>query len=229
MGMNQRYARSSQQIRALKKAGRFGEVYHAKAYWMRRSGIPKFGTWFGNKALAGGGAVLDIGVHMLDLALHVTDLWEPVSVTGATYTKFGNRGLGEGGWGKSDATDIEFDVDDFATALIKFEGGATVSLDVSWACHQPEVNRNNVQVFGTEGGALAYPGEVYRYGEDGYAVESNLTTEPALPHCDRFHNFINCILGTEQPLTTIDEALALQRILDAIYESCRTGSEVRFT
>ena len=179
--------------------------------------------------MAGGGALLDIGVHMLDLGLHLADLWKPVSVTGATYTKFGDRGLGEGGWGNSDKQDdIIFDVDDFASALIKFDNGATVALDVSWAAHMEERDRHDVQLFGTEGGATAFPGKVFKFGEDGYSVEPDLTTEPALPHCERFHNFINSILGTEQPLTTIVESLTIQRILDAIYESCATGREVRF-
>jgi predicted dehydrogenase len=69
LGMNQRFAASSQQFRTLVKEGALGEVYHAKASWTRRSGIPKLGTWFGNKELAGGGCLYDIGVHMLDLCL----------------------------------------------------------------------------------------------------------------------------------------------------------------
>ena len=230
LGMNMRYRTESQQIRTLAKQGKFGEIYHVKAFWFRRTGIPKLGTWFGNKAMAGGGALLDIGVHLLDLGLHLSDLWNPVSVTGATYTKFGNRGLGEGSWGKSDREDIAFDVDDFATALIKFDTGATVTLDVSWACHAEDANRNDVHIYGTEAGAGAYPAKVFSYGANDYSIEQGEDLAGInldLPHGNRFHNFFNAILGTEQPLTSVQEALTVQRILDAIYESCATGREVR--
>ena len=161
LGMNQRFERAPQVIKALVDRGDLGEIYHIKAYWMRRSGIPKLGTWFGNKALAGAGALYDIGVHYLDLALYLLGNFEPISVSGATYTKFGHLGLGEGGWGKSDKENILFDVDDFATGLIRFANGVTVSLDVSWACHAEEGNRADVQLYGTKGGALAREGRFY--------------------------------------------------------------------
>jgi predicted dehydrogenase len=131
VAMNQRYNEDSQKIKAIAETGALGEIYYAKAYWFRREGIPKLGTWFGNKALAGAGAINDIGVHLLDLCLHTMGNFEPVSVFGTTYTKFGNRGLGEGDWGISDATETIFDVDDLATAMIKMRNGATVCLEAS--------------------------------------------------------------------------------------------------
>ena len=228
LGMNQRYRPESQAIRSLAASGYFGEMYHAKAFWIRREGIPRLGTWFGSKALAGGGCLLDIGVHLLDLCLHVTGKWDPVSVYGATYTRFGNRGLGEGGWGKSEKQAIPFDVDDFATALIRFRDGSTVSLDVTWACHTGDGNRNDVQVFGTEAGASLYPAKVFRRDpmrQDYDVVEKPRGAVP-LAHGCRFHNFVASILGREQPLTSIAEALTVQAILDAIYASAASGREV---
>ena len=99
VGMNQRFSADSQKIKQLVEQGVLGEIYHAKAYWRRRAGIPKLGTWFVSQEVAGGGSLYDIGVHMLDLCLWTINNYKPVSVVGATYTKFGNRGLGEGGWG----------------------------------------------------------------------------------------------------------------------------------
>ena len=164
VGMNQRFLPAAQRVRELVHTGKLGHVYHAKAFWFRRAGIPKLGTWFGNKSLAGGGALYDIGVHLLNLALFVMDRFEPVSVSGQTYSNFGHRGIGEGDWGLSDRAHPEFDVDDGATALLRFADGATLTLDVSWTIHQKEADRMNVVVHGTEAGAACYPGELYRFG-----------------------------------------------------------------
>src|SRR5271163_466890 len=87
VGMNQRFSADSQKIKQLIDDGVLGEIYHAKAIWRRRSGIPKIGTWFCHKEFAGGGSLYDIGVHMLDLCLWTINNFEPVSVVGATYTK----------------------------------------------------------------------------------------------------------------------------------------------
>ena len=230
LGMNQRFTADSQKIKQLVEQGVLGEVYHAKAYWFRRSGIPKLGTWFGNREVAGGGCLYDIGVHMLDLCLWTMNNFEPVSVSGATYTKFGNRGLGEGGWGLSDRVEAPFDVDDMGTALIKFANGATVSLDTTWACHQAVGNREGVDLYGTEAGASLRPAKLFR-GSAGlpatYEIIDDLKVALKMPHQERFHNFINHLRGTEELCVTSHQALVVQRILDAIAESSRTGKEVR--
>lgn len=228
LGMNLRYETGAQKIRALAKQGVFGDIYHAKAYWLRREGVPKMGTWFGNKELAGGGCLYDIGVHLLDLCLYVIDNFEPVSVYGKTYTLFGNRGIGEGNWGRSDRTETKFDVDDFATATIKFQNGATVSLDVAWACHIEQPNRMNIEVFGTEAGACTHPPKIFRRNpiRENYEIIEDPRADVEYPDGNRFINFINTILGTEQPCTTIQQALTIQKILDAIAESSAKGTEV---
>ena len=229
VGMNQRFERTTQKMKKLVAAGALGDVYHAKAYWRRRSGIPRLGTWFTNREISGGGALLDIGVHMLDAALYMMDNFKPVAVTGATYTRFGNRGLGEGGWGVSEREFEVFDVDDFATALIRLEGDVTVTLDASWALLQEDTNRMDVELYGTEASGAAYADRLVKMGEgpgEYVVVQSPSVPELIYPHTSRFHNFINTILGTEQPCVTLDESLAVQRILDAIYESQRTGHEV---
>lgn len=231
VGMNQRYRAESQTVRTMIARGEFGQLYHGKAFWLRRAGCPKFGTWFGQKQLAGGGCLYDIGVHMLDLCLFLMDNWEPVSVTGQTYTKFGNRGLGEGGWGKSDKSkNFKFDVDDFASAFIKFKNGASVELNVSWALHQDEGNKMGVNVYGTEAGGSVYPGaKVCRYGkkQGEYEVVEPQNVKLACPECNRHFNWIDTILGNAKPMCTVDQALTVQKILDAIYKSSESGKEVR--
>lgn len=228
LGMNQRFGLNQQKVRALVEQGAFGEIYHAKAYWFRRTGIPKLGTWFGNRAIAGGGCLYDIGVHLLDLCLYVTGRFDAVAVSGNTYTKFGNRGLGEGGWGKSDREGAIFDVEDFATGHIRFRDGFSISLDVAWACHTDKAHRLDVEIFGTEAGAHVMDAKVFRpdptSGE--YVEVEELSVEPKYPHAERFHNFTNHLLTGEELCVTLDQALAVQRILDGIAESSRTGREV---
>ena len=229
LGMNQRFLADSQKIKALAEDGVFGEIYHAKAYWRRRSGIPKKGTWFGSQKLAGGGSILDIGVHALDLCLFTVDNFRPEAVSGMTQTRFGNRGLGHGSWGRSDDEQIPFDVDDFAVGLIKLHGGLTVTLDVAWACHQQDRNWNNVEVFGESGGASLYPAQVYAADNelDGHKTVSEPSATIRYRHQNRFCNFVYAILDEEPLCVTIEQALAVQRILDAVRESSQTGREVR--
>lgn len=228
LGMNQRYAPESQKAKHLAKKGMLGDIYHGKAYWFRRSGIPRLGTWFGSKELAGAGAINDIGVHMLDLCLHLMDNFEPVSVFGTTYTQFGNRGLGEGGWGASDREKITFDVDDFAAAHIRMKNGATITLEVAWACHTRSHNKVNVELFGTDAGVSVFPLELYQTGSEGseYQILEEPVSDIALPHANKFHNFINHLTEGEPLLTTAQQALAVQKILDAVSESSRTGQSV---
>jgi predicted dehydrogenase len=229
LGMNQRFEKAPQTVRSLIEAGTLGEIYHTKAHWLRRAGIPKLGTWFGNRELSGGGCLYDIGVHFLDLSLYLMDNFDPVSVSGATYTKFGHLGRGEGGWGKSEASEIVFDVDDFATGFIRMANGATLSLDVSWACHAEEDDRADVHLYGTEAGAHAMKGRIFRQDpETGeYLVVQNPKAEIRYPHCDRFHNFINHLVEGEELCVSLDQALTVQKILDAMAESAASGREVR--
>ncbi len=169
---------------------------------------------------------------MLYLCLYTINNFAPVSVVGATYTKFGNRGLGEGGWGLSDRSDVAFDVDDFASAFIRFANGATVALDTSWACHQAVANSDNVELFGTEAGATVRPAKLFRASPslpDSYEIVDELKGALKMPHQDRFHNFINHLRGEEELCVTTQQALVVQRILDGIAESSRTGKEVTLT
>lgn len=226
VGMNQRYIPAAQTIRAAVAAGEAGEIYHAKAYWWRRSGIPKIGTWFTNRALAGAGACNDIGVHALDACLFLIDNFDPVTVSGATYAKFGPRGLGEGGWGHSDRVHQEFDVDDFATAFIRMRNGATVTLEAVWAAHCADLQRFGVDIYGTEAGFSLDPIEFRHAGPEEYVIERDFIRPLALPHGDKFHNLINHLCEGEELLVRPEQALAVQKILDAINESARTGREV---
>ena len=130
----------------------------------------------------------------------------------------------------SDREGSLFDVDDFATAFIKMKNGATLSLNVSWAIHQKEENNYNVQIFGTDAGAGTFPPELYRSAREGkeYHIVIPKNVPLKYPHCSRFHNWLDVILGKDKPAVSLQEALTVQKILDAIYTSHETGHEVRF-
>jgi predicted dehydrogenase len=207
--------------------GVLGHVYHAKTAWTRRAGIPRIGSWFTQKQLAGGGCCYDIGVHALDRCLYLMGEFDAVSVSGQTYSQFGPRGLGSGSWGKSEIDpNAKFDVDDLAVALIKLRSGRTVLLEASWAAHQPDPDFNGTQLFGTDAGLLLPPLRIFRSGNHGYQTELiNCTTPIVNP--DRMVHFIDVILGRAEPYVKVEESVAVQRILDSIYQSAASGREVR--
>lgn len=227
VGQNQRFAPAAQAVRQLVTAGRLGEVYHAKATWMRRSGIPRIGSWFTQRSLSGGGCTYDIGVHVLDLALHLMGEFEVASVSGQTFAKYGPRGRGDGAWGKSEIhPDRPFDVDDFCVALVRLASGRTVQLEVSWAAAMEQTDLNGVQLFGTEGGATTNPLRWYRETSLGYET-AQLPGSTALVPDDRMVHFVDVVLGRAEVFVPPAQSLQVQRVLDGIYESARTGAEVR--
>ena len=230
LGMNQRFTPQVQRARQLVAQGRIGRAYHCKTYWRRRAGIPGIGSWFTRKELSGGGGLLDIGVHMLDNALYILDNFDAHSVSGATYREFGPAGAGEGGYGQSERTEAAFDVDDFATAMIKLAGGATVLIDAVWAMHNEHRSEKNIELYGSEGAIDTYGDKLFRqHGSEYHAVEGPDAGPLTYPHTSRFHHFVNVILGREEPCVTLQQALAVQRVIDAIYASAAGGREVILT
>lgn len=227
VGQNQRFRPERQALKRMVAAGKLGEVYAAEAFWLRRSGIPRIGSWFTQKRFAGGGCTYDIGVHVLDLCLHLLGDFDAAAVSGQTFIKFGNRGLGEGTWGKSERDpNAVFDVDDFSVALIKLKSGRTVILRSSWAAHMPTPNSDGVILYGTEAGATTNPPQVFRPGRTDYVLEDITPGRPTV-NPNRMAHFIDCVLGKARPYVPVEESLQVQRILDAIYKSSATGREVR--
>ena len=230
VGQNFRFTRATQMAKLLIQRGDLGDIYHARCFWLRRSGIPRIGSWFTQKKFAGGGAAFDIGVHALDNCLHLLGDFDAASVFGQTHSRFGPRGLGEVNWGKSEIDPAKpFDVDDYATALLKMKSGRTVNFEVSWAAHQPADGREQgVDLLGTLAGLSLYPARLFRNGPNGY--ETIQLAGLKIPHPeDRLHHFVNCVLDGKKPMVTMEESLQVQKILDAIYTSSATGKEVRLT
>ncbi|MDB5085700.1 MAG: oxidoreductase [Bacilli bacterium] len=228
VGHQMRFEWASLQIKEQAEQGAFGRIYHAKAGWLRRKGIPGWGSWFTRKSESGGGPLIDIGVHMLDLSLWLMGNPKPVTVFGSTYAEFGPKRQGLGRWGTPDWSGY-FDVEDLATALIKMEDGTTLSLDVSWAVHMDTANSAFVHLIGSDGGASWGSGGGKLLTEKfNQAVDVELK-KPDQDLGARFRltrHFIESIREEKTPIISAQSGLTNNLILDAIYESSKTGHEV---
>ncbi len=235
LGLHHRYRPEAIVLKPMCQAGELGEIYYARASMMRRSGIPGYGSHFTNKDLAGGGSLYDIGVHILDLTLYFMGYPDPVSVSGRTFSVFGPQRKKLGRWG----ADIlpghaRFDVDDLATAIVKFDNGAILHLEAAWAFHGRSEQR--VQLIGREGGAEIYPEmfgreqalRVYKdWGDRPIDITPELPRFPANQQARQIEDFVNHLDDPEPPVVTPEEGVILTRILTGIYRSAETGEEVR--
>ncbi|MBM7579634.1 Gfo/Idh/MocA family protein [Jeotgalibacillus terrae] len=228
VGHQMRWQWHIQQAKQQIEKGALGHIYHAKAGWYRRKGIPGWGSWFTQKSESGGGPLIDIGVHMLDLSLFLMGNPKPVTVTGATFAEFGPKKKGIGTWGTPNWNGT-FDVEDLATALIKMENGSTLTLEVSWAVHQNTTNDPFIDLMGSEAG-VSISGDHAKILTEQFDrpvdIELTSTGKEVDERVKLSEHFIQCILEDKEPFPSVMTGLTNNLILDAIYESSRTGREV---
>jgi len=228
VGQNLRFNRHTQSARAIIDRGDLGEIYHVRAFWLRRHGIPRIGSWFTQKQLAGGGCLSDLGVHLLDTCFHLVKEFDVTSVVAQTHAKFGPRGLGEMDWGRSEIDPKKtFDVEDYGAALLRLKSGRSIVLEVGWASfHTDEHREFGLDLLGTNAGLSLWPARLFRHGVEGDDT-LHLTPFKTSHSEDRIHHFVSCVLDGKKPLVTTDESLKVQQVLDALYTSARTSKEVR--
>jgi predicted dehydrogenase len=223
-----RWESLAMQVKDQVERGELGDIYHAKAGWFRRKGIPGWGTWFTQKEESGGGPLIDIGVHLLDLSLYLMGNPKPVSVFGSTYAEFGPKKKGIGTWGTPNWNGT-YDVEDIATALIKMEDGSSLTLDVSWAVHMDTDNQPFIHLLGSEGGA-SIRGNKGKFLTEMFDKSIDVELEqPTNDEGERIRlsrHFIECIREGKEPISTALTGYTNNLILSAIYESSRTGREV---
>ena len=209
-------------VRALKKrAGEIGQPYYARALARRASGIPKWGSWFTQKELSGGGPLIDTGVHIIDLAWWLAGSPRPLSASATTYDALGTRkiGLGMGGIGNAEGI---FDVEDLAAGMIRFEGDFSIHFEASWALYAAGDARL-CHVHGAEG-ALLWNDEPRIIGSDG-TIES-LPGEAGDPWRAEMKHFVDAIRAGETASPDAQAGVVMMKILDALYQSAREGREV---
>lgn len=214
--------------------GRFGRIYHARAFWERRSGIPGLGTWFTSKDQAGGGPLIDLGIHVIDMALWALGNPTPVRVSAATYAELGPQGRGQWQGGRFPYNPgATYDVEDFATALIRFDNDLTLQLDVSWAAYTGHTDEFGISLLGSDGGAeihvkdYAQTGTLRLFGEIGgtpTVTEPRLIERPG--HSEVFRVFVNSVLDGSPMSPSGEEGLDRVRLIEAIYRSAALKREV---
>ncbi len=226
IGLTRRFRNDCRALKSHIDAGELGEVYYAKCGYLRRSGIPGMGGWFTRKSDAGAGCIYDIGVHALDLTMWLMNNFETKSVFASSYAKFGPFAKGAGDWGKP-VPGGPFDVEDLAAAMIRMRDGTTIFLEVSWAGFVGETQFYSI-LLGDKGGAdLANMSIISEEHE--HFVEKKVSYIKNDPYVSEVEHFVDCILHDEEPITTGEQMIALQKILDAILESAEKKKEVPIT
>jgi len=219
-----RFQDNSVHLKDYVKDGKLGEVYYARAHFMRRRFLPPR-PGFLDKAISGGGPTIDIGVHILDLTLHLMGHPEPVSVTGVTPQKLAKRTDIRGWWGEWDRNAIN--VEDFAVGFVRFKNGATLSLECSWLANIKEDEYMKITLMGTDAGA-EWP-ELTVHGEEAGSVTDiklRYPTDNVGGHQKEIAAFTDAVLTGKPSPVPAEQSLNVIRILEGLYRSNEMGKEV---
>lgn len=232
VGYVRRHGANTQMLKQFIDNGDFGEIYYAKASCLRRLGNP--GGWFADKSRSGGGPLIDLGVHMIDLCWYLMGRPKVKSVSGNTYNKLGNRSNVKNlnFYKAADYDASKNTVEDMANAIVRFENGASLMVDVSFSLHAKE-NEVTVRLYGEKGGAEIEP-EITIVTEK-YDTILNVTPQVnslKLNVTEAFQNqinhFVSCCLNGNTPDSSVDDGVEMMKILCGIYESAEQGKEIYF-
>ena len=230
IGFVRRFGKDADFCRELVQNGQLGDIYYARANYVRRNGNP--GGWFADKARSGGGPLIDLGVHIIDFVRYIEGNPKPVSVYGATFARLYNRAqlkdkkayVSAGSLGEKDKCDVE----DLASAMIRFDNGSVLTVETSYSLNTGH-DSGCIEIFGDKGGVTIDPNVVY------HGVMLDRMTDITFPSQTTFdgseyaleiENFLSAILDGEALRATAEDGVELMKILDAIYESAQTGHEV---
>jgi predicted dehydrogenase len=211
-------------------AGLLGEVYYAHVAALRQRGAPGWGAFL-TKRLSGGGPLIDIGVHVLDLTLWMMGFPRPVAVSGVAPTKLANLPgiVNRPGWGdwRTGRKQV-FDVEDFAAGFVRFRNGAVLSLEVSWLLNIREPEYQKIWLMGTKAGA-EWPALTIFGEKAGCITDSQLAfpNDRADGHHTELAAFKDAILRKKPSPVPPEQSLNVQRILHGLYQSYKAGKEVK--
>lgn len=232
VGFVRRYANNTRILKKFIDEGELGDIYYAKASCLRRIGNP--GGWFSDKKRSGGGPLIDLGVHVIDLCWYLMGKPEVESVSGSVSYKLGSRtNVQHLSYYRAADADAQLDdVEDLASAIIKFRNGASLMVDVSFALHAAQ-DEMGVKLYGTKGGAQVEP-ELMLVSEK---LNTILNVHPQVDSVklnvgsafqNEINHFVAVCLGQADPVSPVEDGIALMKMLCAIYESAETRREIRF-
>jgi predicted dehydrogenase len=236
VAFNHRQRGDIQELKTVIDAGRLGHPYYAKAWWLRRTGIPTLGSWFTRAELAGGGPLVDIGVHVLDYSLFLLGNPEVVAVSASTYDLLATAGFGSSlDSNKTGATDdTTFDVEDLASVFMRLADGGTLLVEASWAAHRRDGDEFGITLYGTDGGAelivddYAPKGSLRVFSDDGgSAVATTVPVKAGRGHNAVVEQFAEQIRAGSWSRYDGAGAAALAHIVDACYRSAAEQREIR--
>ncbi len=218
VGLNNRMTNESVFVKRCIDQGLLGEIYQARAGWVRRSGIPGRGTWFTNRALSGGGVMIDLGTHYLDLVLYFMGLPTPSYIVGSTHQTFAHTTTRNRNGYIGDPAGV-FDVEDSAVGMLHLENGATVSFEFSWASNI-EQDKVYYELLGTKGGVSYVNGELKLFSEiGGTCVDILPRLDPNIQLINEFQHFAECVAEGKEPLAPARHGVYFMEIVDGFYES----------
>lgn len=228
---NNRFLSQSQYLKKYIEDGNFGKIYAGRCGWQRRRGIPGKGGWFTTKEQSGGGPLIDLGVHMIDLSIWLMGNPIPVAVTGCTYREFADNDVSESvdssfGEAKAGGT---FDVEDLAMGFIRFDDGSCLQIEFSWASNVQQDDKF-FELRGTKAGASYHSAD----GNLKIFTEQYGNTADLIPnfgqeisgHYGNIKNFADVLLGKAKPVFLPEQGIDMIKILKAMYTSAETGKEV---
>ncbi|MBR4539008.1 MAG: Gfo/Idh/MocA family oxidoreductase [Clostridia bacterium] len=241
IGYQNRYKSEIQYLKKCIENGDLGEIYYAKALAVRRRGVPTWGVFL-DAENQGGGPLIDIGTHALDLTLYEMDNYEPQMVVGSTFRKLADTENAANPWGPWDPK--KFTVEDAAFGFIKMKNGATISLDATWAINALRADDGKIVLCGTKAGADTLGAGKNTLRINGEKFSKLYITEPDLssggvdfyegtgsgrPQEIEARMWIDHVMDDSKPLIVKPEqAYVVTQILEAIYESAKTGKPVYF-
>ncbi|WP_019004103.1 Gfo/Idh/MocA family protein [Cohnella laeviribosi] len=231
IGYVRRYDPNARLLKEFVDKGEFGDLYYAKASSIRRHGNP--GGWFADRSRSGGGPLIDIGVHMIDLCWYMMGRPKAVTVSGNTYRKLGNRAniRNLSHYKAADWDPKVNTVEDLASAMIRFENGASLQVDVSFALHAQK-DEASIKLYGDKGGFEIDPEIVI-------VTEKHDTILNVTPQTDHrgFHfeaafqseidHFVECVREGRKPISPVEDGVEMMKILNAVYESAERREEIR--
>lgn len=223
MGFQYRLGPAPQALKRLIDEGKLGKVLFARCQVLRRRGIPSWGV-FGRKELQGGGPLIDLGVHIIECAHFLMGEPRPVAASAQMFTYLGNKPPGVVcPWGPWDWE--TYNVEDLAIGFIRFDNGAVMSIEASFAAHIKD-DVFNAQLMGDKGGCVLHPPTVFT-DEAGTMVNIEPSYIPKYESMDKkIDDWIASVRGEGQTQCPGVSGLTVQKILDGLYASSEAGKEV---